>query len=136
MSNIGVIVTHEAEHGCEPDHPCGGVFVCAACEKLKGWCCGAADELPDLCDDCATTCAHCGKAMPVELSLATIHRNGFSLGPEVPLCGACGAADGPSAEEIWYKIATVGPYAEARESGVPLQQLLRDCPRQELIDGR
>jgi hypothetical protein len=125
-----------AEHVCKADRePCGGIFVCAACGKLKGWCCGACDDTPDLCNDCATTCAHCGKDMPVELPLATIRRDSFSLGPEVPLCSACGAHDGPSAEQIWYAIAQVGPYAEARESGVPLQQLLRDVPRQELIDG-
>jgi hypothetical protein len=127
-------VSSHAEHVCKADRePCSGIFVCAACGKLKGWCCGAADELPDLCDRCATACAHCGKHVP--LDYATVHRDGFSLGPEVVLCATCGADDGPSAEEIWYRIAQVGPYAEARESGVPLQQLLRDVPRAELIDG-
>jgi len=124
----------EAAHICHTDsEPCGGIFVCAACGKLKGWCCGADDDVPELCDDCSNKCAHCGDVTTGER--VTLHRDGFSIGPEVALCAACSAADGPSAEQIWYAIARVGPYAEARESGVPLHQLLRDVSRQELIDG-
>jgi hypothetical protein len=31
---------------------CGGVFECGDCGQLVGWCKGADDEEPDLCDVC------------------------------------------------------------------------------------
>ena len=34
-----------------------------------------------------------------------IHRDGFGVGPEVPLCAYCAASTGPSCVEIWNKIA-------------------------------
>lgn len=35
-----------------------------------------------------------------------IHRDGFDLGPEVPLCDACASPEGPTCEEIWANIAS------------------------------
>jgi hypothetical protein len=32
---------------------CGHLYRCPGCERLCGWCFGAADELGELCDDCA-----------------------------------------------------------------------------------
>ena len=43
---------------CPPDtyalcgFACGGVFVCPWCERTVGYCMGAADDAPALCDDC------------------------------------------------------------------------------------
>jgi hypothetical protein len=34
--------------GCEP----GALFECNICGRLMPWCKGAADDLPDSCDDC------------------------------------------------------------------------------------
>lgn len=31
---------------------CGGVFYCPGCERVVGWCRGAGDDMPELCDDC------------------------------------------------------------------------------------
>jgi len=46
---------HVALHCCRGD--CGGVYVCALCGKLVGWCCGAHDDLDEqyggICDFCA-----------------------------------------------------------------------------------
>ena len=47
-------------------------------------------------------CAFCGK--PAEGN-HTIHRDGFCIGPEVPLCDACGSHLTPTCEEIWDVIA-------------------------------
>lgn len=33
---------------CEP----GMVFTCDLCERLMPWCMGAADDRPDVCDEC------------------------------------------------------------------------------------
>jgi hypothetical protein len=30
-----------------------GEFVCGHCGQIVPWCCGASDDTPDLCDDCA-----------------------------------------------------------------------------------
>jgi hypothetical protein len=46
--------------------------------------------------------ANCGE---VAQGNATIHRDGFGLGPEVALCDACGCHALPSREEIWSNIA-------------------------------
>jgi hypothetical protein len=32
---------------------CGGTYTCPRCEHEFGWCIGAADDTPALCDDCA-----------------------------------------------------------------------------------
>lgn len=49
-----------------------------------------------------TRCAYCGE--PSE-GRFTIHRDGFGVGPEVPLCDACGGDTWPSLYDIWYAIA-------------------------------
>lgn len=36
----------------------------------------------------------------------SIHRDGLGVGPEVPLCDACGDPDGPTCEELWQRIKT------------------------------
>lgn len=36
-----------------PWHLCGGTYVCPRCEREFGWCIGAADDTPSLCDECA-----------------------------------------------------------------------------------
>lgn len=48
-----------------------------------------------------TTCAYCGQPSEGQYS---IHRDGYSLGPEVPLCDACGQGDSPSLTQIWARI--------------------------------
>ena len=37
---------------CAGPTECGGVFICATCDRTVGWCMGAADEWPDDCADC------------------------------------------------------------------------------------
>ncbi len=37
----------------KPIPSCGGTYVCPRCERGFGWCTGAADDTPALCDDCA-----------------------------------------------------------------------------------
>jgi NAD-dependent SIR2 family protein deacetylase len=49
-------------------------------------------------------CANCGKQFEGEVEFA-IHRDGFGIGPEVPLCIDCGAFPLPTCEEIWLNIA-------------------------------
>ncbi len=39
-------------HECGPVPDCGGTFRCARCKKTVGWCCGASDNRPDVCDAC------------------------------------------------------------------------------------
>jgi hypothetical protein len=46
-------------------------------------------------------CVYCGS--PAEGNFS-IHRDGFGLGPEVPLCDGCGDSEEPSLAEIWAKI--------------------------------
>lgn len=46
-------------------------------------------------------CAACGK--PAEGN-RSIHRDGFGIGPEVPLCDACGMHPTPTCPEIWAAI--------------------------------
>jgi hypothetical protein len=31
---------------------CGGVYRCAGCRRLSGYCLGASDDMPDHCDAC------------------------------------------------------------------------------------
>jgi len=47
-------------------------------------------------------CRYCGE--PAEGNFS-IHRDGFGVGPEVPLCDACGGHEEPSAFDIWEQIA-------------------------------
>lgn len=35
----------------------------------------------------------------------SVHRDGFGVGPEVPLCDACGSKEEPTCAEIWDRIA-------------------------------
>ncbi len=49
-------------------------------------------------------CSFCGKAAEGNHA---IHRDGFSEGPEVPLCDACGGSENPTCEEIWDRISTL-----------------------------
>ena len=36
-----------------PFFSCGGVYVCPRCDREFGWCIGAYDDTPALCDECA-----------------------------------------------------------------------------------
>lgn len=47
-------------------------------------------------------CAYC--ARPSAGNYA-VHRDGFGVGPEVPLCDACGSLPTPTLEDIWARIA-------------------------------
>lgn len=39
--------------GCNGDAPhCGGVYVCIRCARACGYCFGASDDMPAVCDDC------------------------------------------------------------------------------------
>jgi len=37
----------------KPVYGCGGTYVCPRCDGVFGWCTGAWDDTPALCDDCA-----------------------------------------------------------------------------------
>lgn len=54
-------------------------------------------------------CVYCGK--PAEGNYS-VHRDGFGVGPEVPLCDACGEGLQPTLDEIWARIGD-------REMGKP-----------------
>lgn len=56
-------------------------------------------------------CAFCGAWAEGNFS---IHRRPPCNGPEVPLCDACGAEDGPSCREIWAVLALPGRSARER----------------------
>lgn len=49
-------------------------------------------------------CTYCGKECEGHFS---VHRDGFGMGPEIPLCDACGGSPSSvlSLETIWDKIA-------------------------------
>lgn len=47
-------------------------------------------------------CAACGERAEGEYS---IHRDGFGVGPEVPLCNACGREETPTCDDLWRRIA-------------------------------
>jgi len=49
-------------------------------------------------------CAYCDVAFIGE-PRSSIHRDGFGVGPEVPLCERCGGHVLPSCDEIWEGIA-------------------------------
>lgn len=48
-------------------------------------------------------CVYCG--LPADGNFS-IHRDGFGVGPEVPLCDACGGHEEPTLMEIWERIST------------------------------
>lgn len=48
------------------------------------------------------TCVFCHTSAQGNYS---VHRDGFGVGPEAPLCDACGSGSGPSLMEIWAEIA-------------------------------
>ena len=50
----------------------------------------------------ASTCSYCGE--PAEGN-HTIHRDGFDIGPEVPLCNRCGTMTYPTLSQIWQRIS-------------------------------
>ena len=49
-----------------PAYSCGGTYTCNRCEREFGWCLGAVDDTPALCDECANaiqeSCAHAAPA--------------------------------------------------------------------------
>lgn len=47
-------------------------------------------------------CAACGQ--PAEGNFA-IHRDGYGIGPEVPLCNGCGGGEEPTCADLWAAIA-------------------------------
>lgn len=48
------------------------------------------------------TCVYCGGSAEGNYA---IHRDGFAVGPEVPLCDGCGSEPLPTCEEIWAEVA-------------------------------
>lgn len=50
-----VTATHAPDcHPCAGHpHSCAGTYVCPRCEGEFGWCTGASDDTPALCDECA-----------------------------------------------------------------------------------
>jgi hypothetical protein len=53
-------------------------------------------------------CAACGKPAALKASgepLHTIHRDGFSVGPDVALCEDCGAHELPDCPTLWAMIS-------------------------------
>jgi NAD-dependent SIR2 family protein deacetylase len=45
-------------------------------------------------------CVYCGKPAQGNYS---IHRDGYGIGPEVPLCDECGQGPVPTCEHIWER---------------------------------
>lgn len=39
-------------------YDCGGTYVCNRCERVCGFCFGAADDTPGICDDCLFEIGH------------------------------------------------------------------------------
>lgn len=50
----------------------------------------------------AEECAACGALAEGNFS---IHRDGFMVGPDVPLCDACGGHLLPTCDDLWEQIA-------------------------------
>lgn len=48
-------------------------------------------------------CVYCGDKTDGEKY--AVHRDGFGVGPEVPLCDRCGEGERPTMREIWDRIA-------------------------------
>lgn len=63
-------------------------------------------------------CAYCARPSEGHFS---IHRDGFSAGPDVPLCIACGSQPQPSCDDIWDRIAQVST-PPARRSDLAARQ--------------
>lgn len=63
-----------------------------------------------------STCVYCGITL-IGVPPGGIHRDGFGVGPEVPLCQVCYGPD-LSCEEIWAKISQRKSYP------ITLQELL------------
>jgi hypothetical protein len=68
-----------------------------------------------------TPCAYCSK--PSEGN-ASIHRDGFGVGPEVDLCDACGLHETPTCEEIWDRIAQPSAEHGAHKPSAPTAQII------------
>lgn len=64
-----------------------------------------------------TECAACGTEIVGEVE-HTIHRDGFSEGPEVPLCERCGAHELPTCQDLWAAIRVRMNVATAGDSSV------------------
>lgn len=60
------------------------------------------DETVDLTRLLAGRCVYCGSAAQGNYS---IHRDGFGVGPEVPLCDDCGGYEYPTCAQIWARIS-------------------------------
>lgn len=59
--------------------------------------------------DVVAICAYC-EGFVLDRVNYSIHRDDFSIGPEVPLCDWCGAPDGPTCSQIWDKISTLSEH--------------------------
>lgn len=56
--------------------------------------------------DLIERCAYCNRIIGTEEKINyRIHRDGFGVGPEVPLCDEHGSGMFPTCEEIWDRIA-------------------------------
>jgi len=61
--NVSALSLAEATHapdcarcvtsGGQPLYECGGTYTCPRCDRVFGWCIGAYDDTPALCDECA-----------------------------------------------------------------------------------
>lgn len=102
------------EHQCEEIgaddfgldyHACGGEFLCPGCDRVVGWCCGAHDDLEELCDDCAAKVRQTREQYGAAIGLSpnpdagkcpTCDGKGFmrkmSGNPRCPDCGGTGRA--------------------------------------------
>jgi hypothetical protein len=50
------IHVHDCKHmtvNGRPVYFCGGTYECPRCDRTFGWCIGADDDTPALCDECA-----------------------------------------------------------------------------------
>lgn len=57
-------------------------------------------------------CAFCGR--PAEGNYS-IHRDGLGMGPEVPLCDACGSHEQPCLVTIWQSIGRASECLKCEE---------------------
>lgn len=37
---------------------CAGTYICNRCDRVCGWCFGAVDDAPGICDDCFAAIGH------------------------------------------------------------------------------
>lgn len=80
---------------------------CGACEAKSQELRVCKETKRRICKQCwdeehAKVCAACGRK--VSKVKHAIHRDGFGVGPQVPLCNACGAHETPTCEQIWSRI--------------------------------